>query len=388
MSPSKTKSFMTITSLPSSLPRRIALPIGALILMLAAGGCGKASSDAATIDTSAPSSTGATAPMLVTVQEIIGRTATDLASFPADLHAKRRAVVAAEIAGRVATRHVEEGSRVRRGAPILTLDTRDLQQRVAEAEAVDRQRALQLERAQALMERRSITNVQLLDALTARDVAAAQLAAARLQLEKAKIAAPWTGTVSEIHPEAGDFLSPGSSVAVLLDTSTLEARATVPSSDVPFLKVGMEAEVSVDVAPGHVFAGRVVRLGAELDPRTRTLDAIIEIPGPTADARLRPGSAAEVRVARQILENAVIVPLGAVIELESGHVAYVVSGDGEGSVAEQREVSLGPVIGADRVVIDDGLAAGDLLVVEGQQRLSPDQPVAVAAPRTAESQED
>ena len=353
-------------------PSRLAVIACAALVILS--GCGRTESEAAPVD--APAAEAKTSarsqPAAVTVWTVEGRTVRDLATFPADLQAKRRAQLAAEMSGQVATRHVEEGDRIRRGQALISLDTRELKHRLAEATAVDRQRRLQLDRAQALMEKRSITRVQLLDAVTARDVAAAQLAAVELQLEKARILAPWTGTVSKVFPEVGDFLSPGSPVAVLVDTSRLEARATVPSSDVPFLKVGMAAEVLVDVAPDQVFEGNIVRLGAELDARSRTLDAVVEIVGSDVDPRLRPGSAARVRVARQVLDDAVTAPLDSVIELEVGHVVYVVDADGR---AEQRQVVLGPIIGADQVVVERGLDAGDRLVVEGHLRLSPGQAV-------------
>lgn len=314
----------------------------------------------------------------VTVVVVEGQEVADMTSFPADLEARRRAVLASEVAGTVEARRVEEGDKVSKGTELISVDTRHLEQRLAEAKAVERQRAIQLDRAKALFERQSITKSQLLNAVTAQEVAAAQLATARLELEKSKIVAPWSGTVSVVHPEVGDFVGPGQSVVELVDTSYLEARATVPSSDVPFLRLGMEAQVLVDVLPGQVFAGKVVRLGAELDPRSRTLDAVIRLPS-SVDSVLRPGLAAQVRIARQELSGALLSPLDAVIEMEQGHVVYVAVDATEGVEVEQRPVVLGPVIGEHHVVIEDGLSPGERLVVEGQRRLSPGQNVEVTA---------
>ena len=346
--------------------RKPAVVLAPLLALLCAAGCGRTQSEASPAPVPVVDR-----PVAVSTLTLSGRTAVDEASFPADLFPLRRAVLAAEVPGTVESLMVREGQTVAEGRQLVGIDTRSLKQRLVEAEAVDRQRRLQFERAQALLERRSITQMQFLDAQTARDVAAAQLASAQLELEKSKVTAPWTGTVAVLHPEVGDYVGPGQALVELVDTSSLEVRAAVPSSDVPFLRTGQRARVHLDVFPGEVFEGKIVRLATELDPRSRTLEAVVEIAN--ADGRLRPGLAAQVKVARRELENALLVPLDTVIEVENGHVVYVADGDR----AEQRNIVLGPVIGAEHVVVQEGLADGDRLVVAGQLRLSPGQKIAI-----------
>lgn len=307
-------------------------------------------------------------PVAVSALRLEGQTVIDSTSFPADLVAKRRAVLAAELSGTVDRLRVREGQTVKKGQALVSLDTRALEQRLAEAEAVDRQRAAQLDRSRALMKRRSITRAQLLDSVTARDVAAAQLASARLELEKSTLRAPWSGVVSVLHPEVGDFVSTGLPVVELVDASTLEANATVPAADMPYLKLDMSAEITVDALPDRTFTGRISRLGVEVDRRSRTLEAVVELDN--RDGLLRPGLGARARVQRRSLENALVVPLASVIELEEGRQVFIVGGDPEAPRAELRSVSLGPVIGERRVVVTEGLEAGDRVIVEGRRRVS------------------
>lgn len=350
-------------------PPFLSAPAWGLVLVLSAAGltgCGQNESEATPAPTPVADRAVTVATRLIESQSII-----DEATLPAELHAHRRAVLAAEIPGTLDAIHVEEGQRVAAGQTLVAIDTRSLKQRLAEAQAVERQRRLQFERAQALLERRSITQMQFLDAQTARDVAEAQLASAQLDLEKSKVTAPWAGTIAVVHPEVGDYVSPGQGLLELVDTATLEVRATAPSSDVPFLKTGQTARVEVDVFPGEIFEGEIVRLATELDPSSRTLEAVVEIANP--DGRLRPGLAARVRVARRELDDAVLAPLAAVVELEQGHVVYVAEGDR----AAQRKILLGPVIGAQQVVITEGLQSGDRLIIQGQLRLSPGQKITV-----------
>ena len=308
----------------------------------------------------------------VSVERLTSERVVDVARIPAELRPRRRATLAAEAAGVVEELTVDAGDRVRSGQGLMAVDTRSLEQRLAEAEAVDRQRQAEVERARKLFERRSITDQQRLEAETARELARVQLASAQLMLDKSRLVAPWTGTVAERHVEVGDFVAVGQPVLTLLDVERLDARAPAPASLAPHLEVGQRVEVRLDFLAGEVFEGTIRRLAAELDPATRTLDVDVELDN--RQGRLRPGMTARIEVPRQTLEAAVVAPLDALVELEDRRIAYVVVDSSEGSKAERRELELGPVVGQ-RVVVLDGLAVGDLLIVEGHQQVGPGQAV-------------
>ncbi len=292
-------------------------------------------------------------------------------SLPADLLPHRRAVLAAEVAGRVEAVLAHMGDRVPAGKVLVEIDTRTLRQRLVEAEAVHRHREELFRRAEKLLARRSITEQQYLDAVTERDVAAAQLETARLTLEESRLRAPWPGTVAGRRVEVGDYAVPGQPLVELVDVARLKVRAPAPAADVPYLRRGLDAEVRLDVFPGEVFRGRVTCLAAELDPSARTLDVEVEIANP--DGRLRPGMYARLEIPRRTLSEAVLVPLSAVVELETSRAVYVV----EEGRAVRRAVELGTVLG-DEVVVTAGLAAGERLIVEGQRQVSPGQRVSLA----------
>jgi membrane fusion protein (multidrug efflux system) len=297
----------------------------------------------------------------------------DRASLPAELRALRRAELAAEVAGTVDSLSFDLGQRVAAGQVLAAIDTRSMAQAVAEAEAIDRQRRLQFERAERLFEKRSITQQQLLDAVTNRDVAAARLASVKLELSKSKLRAPWAGTVSQRYIEVGDFVTPGQRVAELVDISRITVRAPVPAQDVPLLAVGMKVEIRVDALAGERIEGEIVRLAPQVDPQTRSLDVEVEVANP--ERRLRPGMPARLELSRRTLAAAVLVPLSAVVDLGAADGLFVVEGAvGERQIARQRPVELGPVIG-DRVVVASGLAAGERVVVEGARQLLDGQPV-------------
>jgi|YNPBryunderm2012_1023409.scaffolds.fasta_scaffold00084_15 membrane fusion protein (multidrug efflux system) len=300
------------------------------------------------------------------------RQAVDMARLPADLQPNRRAVLAAEVGGVVERLTVEEGTRVREGETLVSIDTRALQQALAEAEAVFRRAQADFERAEQLAERRSITRQQLIDARAAFDVAAARLENARLQLSKSQVKAPWDGTVAVKRVEVGDFAVPGQPLLELVDTTRLRVRAFAPAADVPYLKEGAVAQVILEGIEGEEVAkGRVARLGVELDPNARTLSLEVELANPGGS--WRPGMLARIELPRRTLANAVLVPLSALVDFEREKILYVV----EGGRARRRVVELGPVIG-DEVVITRGASPGEVVIVEGQQQVSDGQPVVEA----------
>ena len=291
----------------------------------------------------------------------------DVASLPADLAPLHRATLAAEVGGAVESVRAELGQAVARGQLLATIDERSLAQAVAEAEALLRQAALQLERAQNLFDRRAVTKAQLLDAVTNRDVAEARLATTRLALDKARLRAPWSGRIAARHVEIGSFVALGTPLFELVDASRVKVRAPARSADVQYLVVGREVEVTLDALPGERFRARIERLGAELDPDSRTLEIEAELPNP--DGRLRPGMLARVELPRREIADALVVPMACLVDLGGTKAVWTV----EGGVARRRAVELGPVLGEEVVVL--GLNPGDRVVVEGQHAIGEGQRV-------------
>lgn len=346
---------------------RLTVVAGAALLL--AAGCGGGKGPSEEVEPAEPARERAVPVRTVVVQP---ETAVEILDLPADLGPDRRAVLAAEVAGTVESLEVEEGQRVAAGTQLATVDTRALEQAVAEARAVYERALDEHNRAEALFEKRSVTRSDLVAARSERDVAEARLASAELQLDKSRLEAPWAGMVSATRVETGDYVVPGQAMIELVDVDPLEVRAPVPASDVPFVKVGEPVTIHVSSFPDAELTGTVVRLAAELDEAARTLDLEAEIANP--DGRLRPGMLARIQIPRRTIEGALLVPIQALIDLEDRQVVYVVEGDGDTAHAERRTVQLGATIG-ERVVVEQGITPGDRVIVQGQSRVAPGQKV-------------
>lgn len=340
-----------------------------LLLSILLVACGGQDGDSAPEpDGDGPDRAAAVPVHTVTVQP---ETVVESLELPADLHPDRRAVLAAEVSGTVETLTAEEGERVAAGELLATVDTRALDQALAEARAVHDRAADDFERARKLFEKRSVTRSDLVAARSEKEVAEARLESARLRLDKSRLEAPWAGRVASKRVEVGDYVVPGQAMVELVDVDPLKVRAPVPAADVRYVEVGETVTIRISSRPEEELTGRVVRLAAELDPDARTLTLEAEIPntGPR-DGDLKPGMLARVTIPRRRIEDALLVPLDALVDLEDRQVVYVV----EGRTAARRTVQTGPTLG-DRIVVEQGLVPGDRVIVQGQGRVAPGAPV-------------
>ena len=172
--------------------------------------------------------------------------------------------------------------------------------------------------------------------------------------------APIDGVITELAVREGAMVSPNMMVLTITGLGSLWVIAEVPESQAAWVRAGTAAEVRLPSLPGETLAGRVDYVYPELNMETRTLRAriVLDDTGPG----LRPNMLANVTLVGEAGEPAVMVPRSALIR--SGSEDRVVVALGEGRFAPRRVV-VGPESG-DSVVIRDGLAEGEQVVVSGQ----------------------
>lgn len=172
--------------------------------------------------------------------------------------------------------------------------------------------------------------------------------------------APIGGVVTDLAVREGAMVSPNMMALTITELDSLWVIAEVPESQAAWVRVGTAAEIRLPSLPGEPIAGRVEYVYPELNMETRTLRARIVLDG--AGPGLRPNMLANVSLVGEAGEPAVMVPRSALIR--SGSEDRVVVALGEGRFAPRR-VTVGPESG-DRVVIREGVAEGEQVVVAGQ----------------------
>ena len=302
------------------------------------------------------------------------------------LEASRRATIVAELGGTVREIGPELGDRVREGQLLARIDPTALGQaeqsaraQVASAEAELQVARRELERSRALVEagaipRRDVEVAQ--SQLAAKEAALAnaraQLANASEQLGNATVTSPLDGVVARRAVSTGDVVTPGAVLYELIDPSSMRLSGAVPSDALAAVQRGTRVRFTVRGYPDEQFIGTINYVAPSVDPQTRQIPILVEIPNPSE--RLLAGLFAQGRVASE-KEQGLIVPTSAIeAEGPTPSVRRV-----RGGVVESVPVEVGlrdPM--TDRVLVTEGLEEGDQIVERVATAPPPGTPVTTA----------
>ncbi len=194
---------------------------------------------------------------------------------------------------------------------------------------------------------------------------AAQIAVEQAQsnLAKASIVAPFDGVVSAVNYAAGDTTGSGSNAAVtVVNPSDLEVQVTVAEVDMPKIKLGETAQMTLDAVPGKTYNAKVVRI----DPVGTITQGVVNYPITVAitdpDSSIAPGMTANLNVVVDQRQNVLMIPLRAVHTQGNQKTATVLYKD----QTIQAPITTG-LANDQYVEVTSGLRAGDVVVLNQTQ---------------------
>jgi membrane fusion protein, multidrug efflux system len=293
--------------------------------------------------------------------------------------------------GYLLKRTYAEGSAVKAGQVLFEIDPREFQAAYDQAKGSVSQYDAALANANTTVARykplaaqKAISQQELDDAETRQLTAQANLDSAKAALEKAKLNLGWTKVASPIDGIAGTAKSQigdlvGKTTVMTTVSQVNPIRVYFNPSEQEYLawvgKYG-PVEKSLRGNPGagkleliladgshYPHRGKPILVGREVDVKTGTIQLAGLFPNP--GDLLRPGQYGKVRVAVDTRKGAILVPQRAVSELQGSYQVAVVGPDNKATI---KVVKLGPTEGT-MYVIEEGLKAGDRVVVEGIQRV-------------------
>lgn len=291
--------------------------------------------------------------------------------LPAVVEPNRIITVSAEVEGRIERIPSAEGSRVETGDLLVKLNTDLIQPQFEVAEAQVKRDQIEFERMRELVEMDATSHSDLDNATTKLAISKAQLEEVRARLERAQILAPINGVLNDIPVEKGEYVQPGMPVAEIVDTDTVKVVVDVPERDITFFEIGRNTKVFLNYMDQEKSLEGTITFISEL-ANQQTRSTSMEITLPNKEGFLRSGQIVRVHLTRQILKEAILIPLLAVIPMENGHAVYVVNS----TETHRREVELG-IIKGDRIQVRKGLEPGDKLIIAGHRSVAPAQKVNV-----------
>ncbi|MGZ8448812.1 MAG: efflux RND transporter periplasmic adaptor subunit [Candidatus Deferrimicrobiaceae bacterium] len=307
-----------------------------------------------------------------------------------NLSPKYDALVKSEFGGTVAEVYVTEWVRVKKGAPLARVDTREAEAMknkaeaslemakaaLLEAEAAGNRADREDERAHNLKEAGLVTQQNLDDARTLKEAAAARVSAARAQVRvaeedirqararfsKAVIRAPFDGVVAERMVNVGEVVGEmQKELFRVVDNRLLDLTVTVPSSEMGALREGQPLTFSTDAVPGRTFTGKVKFINPAVDESNRSVKVVAEVEN--RQEVLKGGLFVTGRIVTGKRTGVLQAPRASLLSWNVGGrkaSLFVVTDN----VARLRQVATG-VVSGEGVEIVSGLSAGEMVITRG-----------------------
>jgi membrane fusion protein (multidrug efflux system) len=277
--------------------------------------------------------------------------------------------VSAEETGRLEAFVTKKGSRLRRGQAIARIDDDVLAAQVEEARAMAEIAEDRHERQRRLWEDEGIgSEIAFLQARADAASSAARFDQLQARLTRTIVRSPVAGTFDDDLVDAGEIVQAGTPVARIVDASRLRVTGGVPERFATRVSEGDEATITFDIFTGRVFEGRIDFVGTAVDRQSRTFP--IEIVMDNPEGEVKPYMIANVRVETSRIDDAIVVSREVLLRTELGFQALVIETRDGYDVAVARDLTLGTSDENDVVVLE-GLAAGERVVVRGQQLTDP-----------------
>lgn len=274
----------------------------------------------------------------------------------------REAYVVSETTGIIEAVNFTLGQDVEKGELLVKVDDTIAKLNMEQAKNRYETAQIDLNAKEASFESGNVSRAALIQARSSYQGAKAEYERAKKAFEDCSISSPIAGSVasSEASVSVGNYLTPGSRVARIVDLSVLEVEIAVGEGEIGFIEMGARAAVEIPaVCEERTFDAEVVAVAAGSDPATGSFTVIVRWPN-DCEETIRAGMSAEVTVNSRNTQPSLIIPSSAVIRRGEKRVVKTVDGD---TVAE-REVQIGRIVG-DKTEVMEGVKEGDSVIISG-----------------------
>jgi RND family efflux transporter MFP subunit len=331
----------------------------------------------------------------VEITHAIPAGAGDRLTLPGEVKAFADAPIYARTTGYLKSWRVDIGTRVKSGQLLAEIDTPEIDQQLAQAQADLASAEASNQLAQSTAARWQ--NLLATDSVSKQDadekagdalakaalVKAARANVARLrQLQSFKrILAPFDGIITARNVDIGDLINPGSSsqreLFHIVSAKKLRIYVEVPQSSAPDIRVGMSAQLHFPEHPDQAFPAKVVSTADAIDPVSRTMRVQLQTDNSTGE--LLPGAYAEVRFQLPVNTTALRLPANTLLFHEQGIQAAIVDGSGHVAI---RTLTLGRDFGK-TVEVVSGITSDDAVIINPPDTIAPGDAVSISTPATA-----
>lgn len=322
--------------------------------------------------------TAAEPDQLVKIMEVGKTNDSTAGTYSGTVKGRYESKLSFQAGGRITTRNVQLGTRVKAGDVLMTVDPKDIMQAVNQSQAQVDAAAAQLQLAEANLKRYkelyssdAVSAADLDQFQTAYDRAAAQYNQAQAgqqaqdnQLSYTRLTADADGVIAAVTAEVGQVVPAGQPVVTLVHDGDLEVTINVPENKLADFPVGKAVTVSFWALQNQNVSGVVREVAPMADPVSRTYEVNIALPNPPQGLQLGMTASVANVGEEQAAADAVVLPLSAIYQTGSAPQVWVVGKDKTLSLKNVSVETFG-----DNSVKVKGLQKGDIVVTAGVHKL-------------------
>lgn len=322
-------------------------------------------------------------PAKVLVSTIFQEDVSENRPFVGRLYYDTTSQISSEVSGLVEVVAVHEGELVKKNAPLIRLNTELLDEEINLNLIQIEQINLQINHAEKnykrlenLFKKKGVSEKAYDDALYAyqhslkeKQIAELELKKLLLEMEKSAIRAPYDGIIMRKHVDSGDWVQQGKQLIQLGATDDLFVKVPIAETLLQFVKTGSKVAVEIK-AFNQELHGTIEAVDPVADAKTKNVFIKVRIP---SQANIAENMSATVFLPISARKNLSIIPRDALIKMQGADFVYTITDDKAAILPVNIVTFLGDRIGADNPHFSEGMK----VVIEGNERLRPDQPVVV-----------
>jgi len=301
--------------------------------------------------------------------------------LPGEIKPYQQATLYAKVAGYLKTISVDKGEQVKEGALLAEIEVPELLAERARYRAEVQVAAIDYKRLNESQQKAPdlVIPQTVDDARGKLDIAKANLEGTETLLNYARIVAPFSGMITRRMVDPGAFIPAATSgstaqnaaIVTLTDFNQVRLQVAVPEVEASLIATDQPVKLTVDGLPGRSFEGKVTRFAYALDEASKTMLVEIELPNPKLE--LRPGMYAIVKIGIERKEDALLIPVDALVTEKAGASVFLLAEN----KAKKNRVQTGFNDGT-QVEIASGLQPNQQVILVGKRTLSDGQPVKVS----------
>ena len=303
----------------------------------------------------------------------------DTLSLIGTVAAEEMVELKSETAGILEAIHFLEGQKVKKGQLLMELDRTKIHATLVETEANLALSKSNYLRNKELLESKLISRQEFAQTKTQFEAQQALVNLRHRQLQDTRITAPFDGTIGARPVSPGQVISPNTTLTWLVALDTVNLEFNVPERFLSVCRTGQSIQVKVAAYPEQTFSGSVFFVAPYVDTELRT--TLIKATVPNPEGLLKPGMFATLDLTLTIRDQAIVIPEPALFRTLDGGRAMVYVID-DNNLAQFRTVTVGERK-TRKVEITQGLSEGEMVIVEGTQKIGPGSSVKLAPAESA-----